>query len=121
MDNRFATNEQRTRLFIAFQRVVAILREAKCPEVHLDGSFITSEEHPNDYDMCYEWRGMEPTDELRRLLIGSPDARKETHLGDIFIRMPRPPFFDDYVRLWQTDREDNRKGVILIPLEVSFD
>jgi hypothetical protein len=66
--------------------------------------------------MCYDWRGMQPTDEFRALLEGTIDERKEKYLGDIFIRMPVPPYMEDYVEYWQTDRDDNVKGIIRIEL-----
>ena len=113
---RFATNAHRKTLFQAFVAVVNVLQAAHCPEVHLDGSFICSTETPGDYDMCYEPTGMQPNDEWRTLLEGTADERKAQHLGDIFIRMPVPPFFHDHVEFWQTDRDDEPKGIIRIEL-----
>lgn len=44
------------------------------------------------------------------------DERKELHLGDIFIHMPVPPFFMNYITFWQSDEENNPKGIIRIQL-----
>jgi hypothetical protein len=113
---RYASNIQRQKLFQAFKEVLEILRAANCPEVYLNGSFICKSEEPGDYDMCYEWRGMQPTDEFHTLLKGTPDERKKKHLGDIFIRMSVPPYLEDYVESWQADRDHNVKGIIRIEL-----
>ena len=114
---RFAYNPTRQRLFEAFLEVMDILHECKSPEVHLDGSFITTKEEPSDYDMCWESTGVEPTDRLRALLE-LREQRKEWYLGDIFLRMPQPPYFYDDVEHWQSDsrQEDDVKGIIRIRL-----
>lgn len=114
---RFAYNPPRQRLFDAFLEVMDILNECNSPEVHLDGSFITTKETPSDYDMCWESTGVEQTDRLREFLE-LRELRKERYLGDIFIRMPQPPYFYDHVEHWQSDsrQDDAVKGIIRIRL-----
>ncbi len=111
---RFAYNPTRQKLFDAF---LEVLQSSKSPEVHLDGSFITTKEEPRDYDMCWESTGVEPTGELREFLK-LREQRKERYLGDIFLRMPQPPYFYDHVEHWQSDsrQEDVVKGIIRISL-----
>lgn len=116
VEARYATNPHRIKLFQAFKQVLEMLRAAKCREVHLNGSFICNSAEPQDYDMCYEWRDMQPTSEFRALLKGTLDERKDKHLGDIFIRMPVPPYIEDYVEFWQADRDGNAKGIVRIEL-----
>jgi hypothetical protein len=113
---RFA-NERRKQLFAAFEEVISILSECNCPEVYLDGSFITTKEEPNDYDLCYESKGIVRTLRLREFLTNS-DTRKEKYLGDIFIHMPEPPYYVSHVEHWQKDgRKDGmRKGIVRIKL-----
>lgn len=84
---RFVHNEKRRQLFAGLAQVVSILKESKCPEVYLDGSFITAKELPNSYDLCYEPAGMAPAERLREFLEHS-ETRKERYLGDVFIHMP---------------------------------
>jgi hypothetical protein len=45
VQTRFAYNKKRRKLFQALEKVISILRECQCPEVFLDGSFITKPEH----------------------------------------------------------------------------
>lgn len=116
VQQRFAQTPHRSRLFQAFQAVVEILRAANCPELHLNGSYVTSSEVPGDYDMCYEPTGMAPTAAFRTFLTLTAEQRKAHYLGDIFIRLPQPPYFFDFVENWQTDREAIPKGIIRIQL-----
>lgn len=116
---RFVHNEKRRQLFAGLVQVVSILKESNCPEVFLDGSFITAKELPNDYDLCYEPTGMAPAERLREFLEHS-ETRKERYLGDVFIHMPEPPFFVNHVTYWQRDGRngDVAKGIIRIDLRL---
>jgi hypothetical protein len=42
VEERYCYNERRSFLFLRLKEVVAILRGSNCPEVFLDGSFITA-------------------------------------------------------------------------------
>lgn len=110
---RFAYNDRRRQLFEAMEKVVLIFRSAKCPEMFLDGSYITSKLEPGGYDFCWEPTGIIPTEDLRGLFREKAE-RKKIYLGDIFPRLPQPPYFPDHVIEWQTDRDDNPKGIIRI-------
>jgi hypothetical protein len=58
-----------------------------------------------------------PTPELHEF-FRTRESRKELYMGDIFPRMPQPPFHFDHVTDWQTDtRQDGVvKGIIRIGL-----
>jgi hypothetical protein len=119
--DRFAHTAHRQRLFEALSRVLDILREANYPEVHLDGSYVTAAAEPGDYDLVYEPIGMKKTEAWKELLALEMDKRKALHLGDIFIHMSVPPFFMNYINFWQTDDEENPKGIIRIELRRDAD
>jgi hypothetical protein len=87
VETKFAYNTKRKELFTGLARVITILREAKCWEIHLDGSYITTKEEPTDYDLCFEPTGLEKTEELFALL-SQKEGRKTEYLGDIFARLP---------------------------------
>ncbi|CAN5511398.1 hypothetical protein BH11CYA1_BH11CYA1_50980 [soil metagenome] len=74
---KFAHNEKRQQLFAGLEKVISILKECQCPEVYLDGSYITAKELPDDHDLCYEPTGMVPTERLGEFLeqSASPEAR----------------------------------------------
>ena len=110
---RFAHNPHRMRLFSGLLKVVSILKECECREVYLNGSFVTNEPFPNDYDLCWEPTGIVPTPELKAFLK-DVTGRKVRYLGDIFIRLPQAPFYVDHVIDWQKDRDGKRKGLVKI-------
>lgn len=83
IENRFAGNATRKRLFEALSKVVNMFQECQCQGLYLDGSFITNKQEPNDYDLCWEPTGIEPKAELKEFLM-QRENRKELHLGDIF-------------------------------------
>jgi hypothetical protein len=120
--DKFAYNAKRIALFAGLNRVVGILSEAKCPEVFLDGSYITQKEEPGDYDLCFEPTGLQPTEPLRALLAAK-ENRKAEYLGDIFARLPEPPYHHDHVTDWQKDgrNDDVIKGILRINLRVQDD
>lgn len=116
---RFATNSHRGKLFNLLLEVLMILQRCNCPEVHLNGSYITTKEEPEDYDLCFESTGIEPTPELYDFLAQKEEARKKRYGGDIFVRMPEPPYYYDHVTQWQTDgrNDDLAKGILRINLQ----
>jgi hypothetical protein len=114
---RFAYNFRRRFLFQGLTNVLRILEQANCKKVFLNGSFITRKEEPGDYDLCWEPIGVLPTPELRSLLVMTSSERRLKFGGDILMRLPQPPFQIDYVDYWQTDVQDNLKGIIRIDLE----
>lgn len=120
IEARFANNDHRRMLFNKLLRVIDILKEACCREIYLNGSFITAEPQPNDFDLCYEPTGLEPTESFRPLLALDVEARQALYGGDIFPRMPEPPFCSDHVRLWQIDKNGDAKGIIRILLRERF-
>ena len=71
---QFTYNQIREHLFGQLLVVVDILKQARCPEIYLDGSFITKKQFPNDFDLCW-------------------------------------------VRIWQSDKDGDAKGIIRILLE----
>jgi hypothetical protein len=120
IEKLFATNAQRAMLFEGLVKVLDLLRGCNCKEVYLDGSFITDKSEPNDYDLCYEPTGINPTKAFKNFLLAR-DRRKERYLGDIFARMPQPPYELDHVEHWQTDQDGNIKGIIRIKLRHADD
>lgn len=117
---RLAYNTTRETLFHQLSLVIAILREANCPEVYLNGSFISSKDEPGDYDMCWEPTGVNPTEQLRQLLQ-NPQEVKKRFLGDIRPRISHPPYHIDLVNYWQTDAGGDPKGIIAINLRLHHD
>ena len=47
-------NKRRRRLMLGLAQVCLLLYEAKCQTIWIDGSFVTHEKWPKDFDLCYE-------------------------------------------------------------------
>lgn len=119
---RFARNKRRMQLFEALEEVISILKECNCPEVYLDGSFITQKEEPGDYDLCYEPTGIKATDRFF-MFLSEHKQNKGKYLGDIFPHMPEPPYHVNLIEFWQTDtrNNDSLKGIVKIDLRQEKD
>lgn len=84
---------------------------------YLDGSFVTAEAYPNDYDACWEVFGVDP-DKLDTVLLDVEWMRqqiKDKYLGDVLPNLPRAPG-RNLLSFFQTDRDGYKKGIILIDL-----
>ncbi len=112
---RFAYNPKRKALFAKLKTVLSMLQTSNCHEVYLNGSYITSNPEPGDYDLCWEPTGIKATNEIRNLLK-KPSLLRQDFLGDIFPRIPEPPYHLDHVTCWQMDIDGNAKGIIKIIL-----
>jgi hypothetical protein len=60
IEQRFATNEKRRKLFDGFRKAVDALRKAGCTVIFLDGSFVTDKPEPGDFDACWDPVGVDP-------------------------------------------------------------
>ena len=116
------TNGRRRRLLHGLARALLELAKAGSPIAYLDGSFVSRERWPKDFDVCYELVGARPA-ELEPTLRDFSDqrrAQRELYGGDI---LPRDfPFsfagdvvFDAFQRHRLT-REP--KGMVTLDLQV---
>ena len=103
-----------------FRAAIENLRDAGCSVVYLDGSFVTSKPHPNDYDACWEEAGVDPTalDPVLLTFDAGRAAQKAKYLGEFF---PASIIADvdglSFLEFFQTDKEIGRpKGIIAIDL-----
>ncbi len=114
---RFGTTNHRSKLLEGLKRALDELKQAGCIKVYLDGSFVTVEQHPNDYDACWEVDNIDP-EKLDKVLLDVEWHReriKEKYLGDVLPNLPRSPR-RNLLWLFQNDRDGNRKGIIAIDL-----
>lgn len=57
--SRFGGTNHRTALLGGLRSVLAELERVGCPTAWIDGSFVTSKPEPNDFDMCWDARGVD--------------------------------------------------------------
>lgn len=86
---RFGTNPHRLRLLAGFSAVVKKLAVCGCAKVYLDGSFVSAQRTPADFDGAWELSGVD----LRKLRALEPllfdfsnrrAAQKAKYLGEMF-------------------------------------
>jgi hypothetical protein len=92
---RFGTTPWRRQLLEGLERALRDLRAAGCKRAYIDGGFITTKEHPGDFDPCWDLDGVE---------LFPADAAAD----------PLGTLFRDF---FQRDRDGNPKGIIVIDLE----
>jgi hypothetical protein len=113
---RFGGNPVRDRLLRGLLRMATNLRNSGCTLFLVDGSFVTSKAYPSDYDACCDFSGIN-VGKLDLCLVGSREEMKAEYFGELF-----PEHYmadDDYTfrEFFQTDRDDNRKGLVRLDLE----
>ncbi len=103
-----------------FRAALANLKDAGCRTVYLNGSFVTSKTHPNDYDAYWEEAGVDPTalDPVLLTFDVGRATQKAKYLGELF---PASIIADaeglSFLEFFQTDKETGRpKGIIAMDL-----
>ena len=116
---RFGTNKRRGELLKGLEDALCRLRDAGCSTVYLDGSFVTSKDHPGDFDVCWESSGVD-FNVLDPVLLDFGHARaaqKARFKGELFpadtLEADSGKIFLDF---FQRDRRGNPKGVVEIDL-----
>lgn len=104
--SRFAINPQRQRLVTGLAAALRKLGVAGCRRVIIGGSFVTSKDHPNDFDGWYECFGLD-LNLLDSLFLEDVESQMEVFGGTLF----SPPSYEGF---FQTDREGRSKGVIVL-------
>jgi hypothetical protein len=119
---RFGTTQHRLNLIAGLQIAMEQLREAGCPTVYIDGSFVTNKLIPGDFDACWEVRGVD-MNQLQSiapaLLKFDPKraAQKAEYGGEFFpAGWPADSLGTLFLDFFQRDREGNPKGIISIDL-----
>lgn len=122
IESRFGSaNEQRRRLMAGLKAAADNLARANVRKIWIDGSFVTDKVHPNDIDGVWETSDLIDEDVLDTVFLGSRAAMKAKYGLDFFpdvieagSGLPFPLFF-------QTNRDDQPKGIVVLKLEQSDD
>jgi hypothetical protein len=115
---RFGGNAHRGQLLAGLKEAVQILATAGCAVVYVDGSFVTSKDFPNDFDACWDMRGVNPAalDPVFLDFSNSRAAQKSRFMGEFFpAQMPEGASGKTFSDFFQTDRDSgNPKGIVAI-------
>jgi hypothetical protein len=115
---RFVTNARRESLFDGLLNGMKSLFEAGCPQIFVDGSYVTAKPLPNDYEVCWDVRFVNPDllDPIFFDLEDERDNQKVKFYGEYFPTiMTEGNSGKPFLEFFQTDRETGaKKGIIRI-------
>ncbi|MBD2776008.1 DUF6932 family protein [Iningainema tapete] len=118
---RFSTNFKRQQMIDGLFLTMTQLKAAGCRTIYINGSFVTIEPNPGDFDACYD----NETVDIDYLRINAPRllnhydraGQKAKYKGEIFpSNQPVGSYGDNSFEFFQSDRRGNRKGIIAIDL-----
>jgi RNAse (barnase) inhibitor barstar len=121
--DKFGYTEHRRRLLAGLSLALDNLRAAGCGTVYLNGSFVTSKEHPEDYDACWDVVGVDVA-RLDPIFFDFKDfraaqaAQKAKYLGEFFPAQLQEGFNRvSFMEFFQTDKNTGaRKGIVALDL-----
>jgi hypothetical protein len=118
---RFGSSAWRRELLAGLQEALENLRDAGCRRVYVDGSFVTANEAPGDFDACWETAGVDVglLDPVLLEFANARTAQKERFRGELFpaeaIAAPDGTRFLEY---FQRDKLTGEpKGIVALDLE----
>ena len=118
-NEKFGTNYKRERMIEGLLLAMTQLKEAGCRTIYINGSFVTSESEPNDFDACYD----RETVDMNHLRVNAPrlfnyadrNGQKAKYRGEIFPSdQPVGNYGDNSFDFFQKDRKHRKKGIIAI-------
>ena len=119
--DRFGTNFKRQKKLEGLKLAMTQLKEAGCRTIYIDGSFVTVESDPNDFDACYDRDDVD----MAYLKVNAPrlfnyndrDAQKAEYKGEIFPSdQPVGNYGENSFDFFQKDRLKHNKGIVAIDL-----
>lgn len=116
---RYATSVRRRELLDGLLDALRSLQGAGCATAYLDGSLVTSKDHPGDFDACWESSGVILNRLDPELLGFSHDraAQKARYGGEFFPSdWPADANGTTYLDFFQRDRLKRQKGIIALDL-----
>lgn len=116
--NRFVTNGRRRDLFDGLTRALDNLFLSGCPEIFLDGSYVTEKPFPNDYEVCWNASFVDPNllDPVFLDFSNQREKQKQKYLGEFFPALATERASGkSFLDFFQTDKETgNAKGIIRV-------
>jgi hypothetical protein len=113
--SRFAWNPHRAWLHEGFVAAVKSLTGAGCTLMYLDGSFVTSKEHPNDYDACWEATLVNPQliDPVLLDFTNGRERQKQKYRGELFVSTGLSGHSQTFLDFFQVEKlTGTRKGIV---------
>ena len=118
----FSGSPHRRQLVAGLYLAATALKAAGCSRIYLNGSFVTQEGNPGDFDACWEQAGVDPTllDPIFFDFKNFRLAQKLRFGGEFFPatwNAQAPPSFRTFLDFFQHDKNTGkRKGIVAIDL-----
>lgn len=116
---QFGSTSHRQHLLTGLRSALASLRKAGCRTVYVDGSFVTTKERPEDFDACWDLRGV-ITSQLDPVLLDFTShraAQKAKYYGELFpAQYLADEFGQTFLEFFQIGPDGYRKGMIELDL-----
>ncbi|WP_420808367.1 DUF6932 family protein [Archangium gephyra] len=116
---RFGTTGHRRHLIKGLEEAMRSLRTAGCSRLYIDGSFVTSEKSPKDFDACWEETGVDPN-RLEPVFfdLRPPRAIQKARFGgELFPASAPADGRSMFVDFFQRTRGGQAKGIVTIDLK----
>ena len=119
---RFGTTTRRMRMIQGLSTAMEQLKAAGCRAIYINGSFVTSEPNPKDFDACWDAEAVDFSllQAIAPTLLNFENkraAQKAKYKGELF---RSDQIADSYgtmsIDFFQRDRARNPKGIIAIDL-----
>ena|SRR5687767_2921481 len=118
-ESRYGYTEHRRALLSGLRAALDALHAAGCRRAYVNGSFITSEPSPNDFDGCWESDGVD-FDLLDPVLLDVTPPRttqKARYGGELFeVDSTVGGWRTALLHFFQRDRQGRPKGIIALDL-----
>ena len=114
--DRFGWNVTRRRQLDGLVEALALLAEAGCRRVWLNGSFVTAKDEPGDFDAVWDPDGVD-TDRLDPIffdLAGGRQEQKRRFFGELFPDWTESGSGLRFAEFFQRDRVHGFKGIVVI-------
>jgi hypothetical protein len=116
---RFGSNARRRQLLDGLADGLAILWEAGCARVWLNGSFVTAKDEPGDFDCVWSPAGVDRAvlEDLGPELLDLSDkraAQKARFGGEFLPNVVEAASGQQFADFFQSDRDGTPKGIVVI-------
>ena len=115
-EDRFGWNATRRRQLDGLVEALALLAEAGCRRVWLNGSFVTAKDEPGDFDAVWDPDGVD-TDRLDQIffdLAAGRQEQKRRFFGELFPDWTESGSGLRFAEFFRRDRVHGFKGIVVI-------
>jgi len=120
IENAFATNPHRRKLYKGLIAAAKALKDAGCNYLFIDGSYVTGKPRPGDYDGCWDPSGVNRNllDPVLLDFSNSRQNQKNKYLGELFPFNATAKPGRVFLEFFQEEKfSGKKKGILAIDLK----